>query len=64
MSTTLSEHARLVPSLEDSDGDLLLLGADTPNTWKPAALMMEMGIDFDVFVVAWRTSRRSRRTCS
>lgn len=53
MAKQITKFARLVPSngSVSSDGKLVLYGADTPNTWKPAALLEEMEVPYDVIFV-------------
>uniref|UniRef100_A0A7S2QC38 Glutathione transferase n=1 Tax=Zooxanthella nutricula TaxID=1333877 RepID=A0A7S2QC38_9DINO len=53
MARHITKFARLVPpdGSVSSDGKLVLYGADTPNTWKPAALLEEMEIPYDVVFV-------------
>ena len=31
--------------------DILLYAADTPNTWKPASLLEELGVEYDVRII-------------
>jgi len=44
-------NARLLKSGEEPSRDLVLFAADTPNSWKPAGLLEELGVEYDVRVV-------------
>lgn len=43
-----SARGRLVASADEATRDLLLYAADTPNSWKVAALLEEMRVEYDV----------------
>jgi glutathione S-transferase len=49
--TMAPQHARLLPAGEEPARDLVLYAADTPNSWKCASLLEELGVAFDVRLV-------------
>lgn len=44
-------HARLLAAGEEPARDLVLYAADTPNSWKCASLLEELGVAYDVRLV-------------